>query len=434
MGNKLVTCAACGFQGKVSGRGNWYDVHRDCPKKDQHTDETPGCPIHGNNLVWTVGPYSTFKECHAKASCGAGRDRRGHATAFRVYPDKNSNAVPTPKPEPLHTTTEPAPPTPPTEPPMPAFVAESPMPALAAYGPLGDAIAHYVESRARTLASELLADALSKQALTPATIQWTVNDQPFAKVEDTAHKAVAVILRKIAAGFRNFFLVGPAGTGKTTIASTLASALNEGKGVAWGELSLSGGIGESRLLGRSTPDLTGGPERYESAPFVEIYEHGGVFLIDECDRGDANTLTCLNSATANGHMAIPRRDKPIATRHPDTIILCSGNTYGTGGDRQYVGANQLDAAFLDRFVGATIDVDYDRDLEARLVGDAHICARVWSIREKVAALKLRRIVGTRFLIAVTRLVKAADYTLDAAILDCTAGWTTDERTKVGVAS
>jgi hypothetical protein len=77
-------------------------------------------------------------------------------------------------------------------------------------------------------------------------------------------------------------------------------------------------------------------------------------------------------------------------------------------------------------------VDYDRELESAVVGDAHVCATVWSIRDKVNSLKLRRIVGTRFLMSVARLTKGAGDTMAAALLACTEGWTDDERTKVGI--
>jgi len=61
-----------------------------------------------------------------------------------------------------------------------------------------------------------------------------------------------------------------------------------------------------------------------------------------------------------------------------------------------------------------------------------VCARVWEIRSKVADLKLRRVVGTRFLLSVARLVKGAGETMDAALQACTVGWTSDERSKLGI--
>jgi MoxR-like ATPase len=50
--------------------------------------------------------------------------------------------------------------------------------------------------------------------------------------------------------------------------------------------------------------------------------------------------------------------------HPDFHLIATGNTYGSGGNRQYVGRQALDAATLDRFV--VIDVPVDEQLEQRI--------------------------------------------------------------------
>ena len=56
------------------------------------------------------------------------------------------------------------------------------------------------------------------------------------------------------------------------------------------------------------------------------------------------------------------------------------------------------------------------------------------LTEKVQTLKLRRVISTRFLISVARLVKGGGMALDKAIAACTVGWTSDELTRAGVAS
>lgn len=151
----------------------------------------------------------------------------------------------------------------------------------------------------------------------------------------------------------NVWLVGPAGTGKTYLANQVAQTLE----VPFGFISLTATKPISDILGYR--DATGS---YHDTSFRRVYENGGVFLFDECDNGNANTLGCVNAALANGHMEFP--DK-LVTKHPDTYIIAAANTYGTGADRQYVGRMQLDAAFLDRF-GAYIEMPVDEALETTL--------------------------------------------------------------------
>ncbi len=419
--SRTITCAACGDTLPAGKNGTWGDRHK-CAYKGTDASE-PGvyerCPAH-LKLVWVVGPYSTFRACnHPGCTAGNGKPwryamrRDGSSSAPAPVPANDSTPAPTPK----ETTVTPTP---------------TSTISLANLGSLGEMIQDYVEARATELATEIALKALTEVGdRGPMVIEWKVNDRPFAIVEGSTHKALPRLLKLYAAGFRNFLIVGPAGSGKTTLAHDLSRAL----ATSFASVSCTAGMSESALTGRAIPNLQTGETAYQSTDFVRLYEAGGVFLIDEMDAADPNVMLVINSALANGHCPLPNRvDSPSAARHADTVIICAANTWGTGADRQYVGRNQLDAASLDRFVGATIEVDYDRELESSLVGDAHICARVWQIRDKVAELKLRRVVGTRFLMSVARLVKGAGESLTDALTACTTGWTSDERSKVGVQS
>ena len=97
---------------------------------------------------------------------------------------------------------------------------------------------------------------------------------------------------------------------------------------------------------------------------------------------------------------------------------------------QYQGRNALDAATLDRFVGAVISVDYDRKLEEMLVPNPDLTLRVWALRDKVAELGLRRIVGTRALLATAALHQTG-HTIEQSIKALMVGWSEDEIRKVG---
>lgn len=256
----------------------------------------------------------------------------------------------------------------------------------------------------------------------PAPALVTPEPTPAPKPEPTDR--VEILRERAAMGFVNFYLVGPAGSGKTTLAHKFADAL----GAAFGALSCTAGMNESKIEGRNVPKLTTGEDVYQTTRFVEIYRDGGVFLLDEVDAADPNVLLLINAALANGHMHTPGGS---IKRHEKCIIVCAANTYGAGADRVYVGRNQLDGAFMDRFKGAMFTIDYDRDIERSILTDAKALTRIWHIRETAASLKLKYVVGTRFVQAVAKMLKAGK-SVDWALNACMEEWTEDDMGKVGV--
>jgi cobaltochelatase CobS len=177
------------------------------------------------------------------------------------------------------------------------------------------------------------------------------------------------------------YLVGPAGSGKTTACEHAAEAL----GLPF--YTLGALTGAHELLGYK--DAAG---TYHTTPFRQAFECGGLFLADEADRSDPAALIALNSAIANGFAGFPDRAEPVR-RHADFRLCVAANTFGTGADRQYVGANQLDASTLDRF--ATLAWDYDESLERALAGHDAWTAYVQAVRASLDRSKVRHIVSPR---------------------------------------
>ena len=147
---------------------------------------------------------------------------------------------------------------------------------------------------------------------------------------------------------QNILMVGPSGSGKTFLSSVLAEKL----GRQFAAQSCSAGMSESMLGGWLLPVKDAGTFAYVPSAFVRLYEEGGVFLFDEIDAADENTLIFINAALANGVFYLAQRfDNPEVKRHPDFVAVGAANTFGLGEDNVYTGRTQLDGATLDRFRG-----------------------------------------------------------------------------------
>ena len=176
-------------------------------------------------------------------------------------------------------------------------------------------------------------------------------------------------------------LVGPAGSGKTTIVRNVSKALD----IEFSSQAVSAQSTVFDFFGYK--NATGD---YVGTLFRDRYENGGVFLLDEFDAGNPNVLAALNQAFANEVAPFP--DKMI-NKHEDFIPVMAGNTFGHGGTIEYVGRNKIDAATLDRF--AFIYVDYDEDLEYKLATNQDWCNRVQGFRKLIKDKKVKTIVSPR---------------------------------------
>jgi len=184
---------------------------------------------------------------------------------------------------------------------------------------------------------------------------------------------------KIVSTGLNIFLVGPAGSGKTTAAINVAKALEI-------EFHFTGAIAsEFKLTG-----FINAKGEIVSTEFRKAYESGGLFLFDEIDASYPQAVLAFNAALSNNYMDFP--DTRV-TRHEKFYCIAAANTYGQGADRQYVGRNQLDAASLDRFI--FIDWKYDEKLETELAKNEEWSKYVQAARKVVEELKIRQVISPR---------------------------------------
>ncbi len=187
-------------------------------------------------------------------------------------------------------------------------------------------------------------------------------------------------------------LIGPAGSGKSTCCEQIAKAL---------DLTFylqNGATGTHELTG--FVDAHG---RYQTTPFREAFEKGGLIFIDEVDTSEASALKWINTGLANGYAVFPDSGNPLR-RHSSFRILIAANTFGTGADRMYVGANQLDASTLDRF--CFFNFDYDEKMELILAGNQKWVSRVQKLRWAADKEKARIVISPRASIHGAKLLSA----------------------------
>lgn len=220
----------------------------------------------------------------------------------------------------------------------------------------------------------------------------TADVQPETYIERDEHPKFNELVASLAADV-DVLLVGPAGSGKTTLSAHAANKL----GLPFYCVSIGPETLKSDLLG-----YCDGGGRYHTTPIRAAFERGGVLLLDEFDAGNAGSLTILNSLLANRMASFPDRPAPIRASE-DFKVICAANTFGRGADRRYCGRNQLDAATLDRF--AVIEINYDENLERSIAENKDWCQIVQKIRHAAENLGIDLLVSPRASIMGSRLLK-----------------------------
>lgn len=254
-----------------------------------------------------------------------------------------------------------------------------------------------VEDKVTAAVSEQMAEMESRlqeiaNSMTPKTTEIVVSRPDGVKVNvGTQHEEFETLLNCVSARV-NVLMVGPAGSGKTMAAEKVAESL----GLKYYTMSVGAQTTKFEFFGYT--DANGNVVR---TLFREAFEHGGVFLIDEMDAGNANVIVSINQALANGCTAFP---DGMVKKHADFVLIASANTWGAGANKEYVGRNQLDASTIDRF--AMIEWNYDLKLEEALTPNKEWLAEVRRVREIVQKNKIRQIISPRASITGSKLIAA----------------------------
>ena len=153
---------------------------------------------------------------------------------------------------------------------------------------------------------------------------------------------------------RYVYLVGPAGSGKSTVARQVATAL----GLPFYSQAMAP-IPQDHLFS----GFVNAYGAFVETAFYRWAKDGGVFLLDEMDASYASTIVLLNDALASRRFTFPNGE--TVDFHPDAHLIGAGNTVGRGADSTYTARVVQDGAALDRFT--VLRMAYSADVERSMM-------------------------------------------------------------------
>lgn len=220
------------------------------------------------------------------------------------------------------------------------------------------------------------------------TIIEIVQEGHRKEIEGLFHKNFEKIIQIVGQKIP-LMLIGPAGSGKNHTLEQVAKALDL-------PFYFSNSITQEYKL---TGFIDAGGV-YHETEFYKAFTTGGLFFFDEIDASCAESLIIINAALANGYFDFPNGR---VNAHKDFRVVAAANTFGNGADMIYVGRNQLDGATLDRF--ATMEFDYDENIEKTLCADNELYRFIISVREAIKKRRLRFVVSMRATINASKMLQ-----------------------------
>lgn len=184
-----------------------------------------------------------------------------------------------------------------------------------------------------------------------ANVPTTVNPVP----ENPRHYRYSLIRAILGAGV-HVFLVGPAGSGKTTVADQIAEDM---------DLPFYSESGHELMTAYDLLGFKNAMGDFILTYLCQALEFGGIFLMDEMDAMNSAALVAMNRIAALKPGSRVRIGEREVVMHSDFHIIGGGNTWGRGATAAYQ-RQVLDFASINRF--ARLDFGYDAHLEFLSVG------------------------------------------------------------------
>lgn len=141
--------------------------------------------------------------------------------------------------------------------------------------------------------------------------------------------------------FYPLYVTGLSGNGKTMMVEQICAELNR----PMIRVNITEETEEDDLLGGFR--LVKGETVWHHGPLVRAMQTGSILLLDEVDLGSKKIL-CLQPSL-EGKGIFLKKINEFITPAPGFNIIATANTKGQGDTGKFIGTNQLNEAFLERF-------------------------------------------------------------------------------------
>lgn len=235
-----------------------------------------------------------------------------------------------------------------------------------------------------------LDDELKKRLNSTTVIQYQLPNQPLSpKVAKSNIPAFQKIVDDVVLG-QNVFLVGGAGTGKTTLAQNVTTAL----GREYMTINCSQWTAPIEIIGGQTLD------GYQEGKLIEAWKNGYILILDELPKIDPNTAGLFNDALAKSKIPnslIFNSRKESFAKHPNFAVIATGNIWPNTESMAYGANNKQDLSLLDRFAGSVYTIEKNFELEQQVVGSLLLWTWCAELRRCIEELKYEAQISMRFM-------------------------------------